>query len=287
LEIGAMTLRFTRRDIVLIAFPILLVQALLWIGLPPETVLIILAGAVLLMLLHWIGGTLLLRRHLRWFLRLQRYLMNDRPEALIEEALARRAQGDRSPENAITLAEAYSHRGLGAQAEPYALEAIELVEQRGVCHQRRTSSQVLCDAAYLARYGAWLRQGRYTEAAQSLQARLPASRHPNLFLAFMIWAYFLAGDHYNVGVLLDRVQTDLPQRDEGYIHPRYRMVLAYIRYKLLDEDPRPVLRKHRRYLEEWEKLREQGRASATYERVGEMLAEMRALLGTSDAGKRP
>jgi tetratricopeptide (TPR) repeat protein len=185
----------------------------------------------------------------------------------------RRANGDTSLETVMTLSAAYAYMGRGDQAEPLAREALNTLQTDGIEFKQDQKSRYLTDAAYIALADAVCAQGRFQEAAQILVPRVDNGLRPVFIRTFQAWFYMLAGDMAQTLALLDEIPPSTRE-----ITPKYKFMLAYMRYKALDEDPRAGLRKYRGEMYKWDDDVARNANNPYGKRLREILDEIHILM---------
>jgi hypothetical protein len=169
-------------------------------------------------------------------------LSTDGPDIVIAEAKARYAQ-HATAEDAIMLAELHAYKGDGPDAEMYAHEALDLLQNAGVRTRSDRTSRESHETAQIALFDARIVQGQFIEAAQGLRPHIDTSLAPNLLIALVSWALYLAEDDASARVMLGhfRIAQDkrtlkkkpIPYAVALRIPPQYALIVAYLRHKLL------------------------------------------------------
>lgn len=232
-------------------------------------------GALLLALV-----TVIRMRWLRRFQKIARRLKRGEGQAVLDEFAARREAGDNSPEVALALSAAYSYLGRGEAAEPLAREVIDYWEQRGAFRKTDMFSKAWCDLALIARSDAWIAQGRYTKAANSLRPRVSSAGLPNFMTAIIAWQFFLAGENYNAQVVLAQLQPMADRRNnKRVVSLEFQFMVYYMRYKLLGEDCRADLARLHDQIAEWENSATRNAANPYGLRLREILDDVRKITG--------
>ncbi len=273
---------FSRENIILLVVTILFFQVagvLGWSPLQTFLIFVLLVVAVLTLQL------LYTRMTFRWYIRAHAYgkrMRRSRADA--ENVLAElRATYDAGARDFVTLtalATAYSHLGRGDEAEPIAQEAQHSAAQKGACQKTTKSARLMCDTAIMLQRDAWSTQGRFTEAAHLLRARIPESFTPNWLTVIVAYDFFLAEDTYNASVALSHLAppTQSPREYKTWVSPKFHFMIPYLRYKLFGDDPRPDLYKHEDQLAQWEEDAALNAQNPVGARLEVMLAEIRELL---------
>lgn len=226
-----------------------------------------------------------------WYLRYVRFTRRllqgdeDAPAAVIADLEAQRAAGKRPLETALMLATAYSFTGRGAEAEPLADEAIDMVIARGLCDKRDIGSRLLCQYARFARYDAWNAQGRFAEAAHSLRPGASAALHPEFVTCVIAWGFFLARDDYNAQVVLEQITMPKRRRlQKTKMSPHFLLIWAFLRWRVLGENTREDLRAFRGAFAFWEHAAERHADDPYGVRLREIVEELRPLVTAPDTG---
>ncbi len=193
---------------------------------------------------------------------------------VLARARALRQGGDRSVENALVLANAYTAQGQGARAEPFAREALTILAQKGVCAQEDSAARWLCDLAHITLYNALLARGTLAEAAESLRAHAPRAENPVFAFTLVAWGLFLAREDDAARAVLDMLPpTQQAIRDLG---DRYALALAHMRHVLRDE-PLPDPRHYAQALPEWRAEAERHAATPYGSRLRALLRDWHEL----------
>ncbi len=167
---------------------------------------------------------------------------------VLARARALRQTGDRSVENALVLASAYTAQAQGARAESFAREALSTLQAQGVGVQGDSTARWLCDLAYITLFSALIARGAFAEAAESLRAHIPAAENPLFAQTLVAWGLFLAQQQETAGAALDA----LPPTTHAISHlgDRYALALIAMRHELRGEPP-PAFRRYAQALQEW------------------------------------
>lgn len=251
-------------------------------------IIFLLLAAVLVV--TWVYTYWLTWRTLDWFREYNSYssrVSDGDADTVIAELTTRRAEGDDTPETAITLAATYNYIGRGQEAEPLAFEAFDAVTENGDCDAENLSPRIRCDVAYLTRYDALLAQGRFVEAAGGLRERIPNAIQPNFQTALVTWAYFLGEAYDQAKEMLGKVQEPGARlNNERMLSPRFELIVAYLRHVLDGAATQAIIAEHRDNIDEWAVTAERNATNPYGKRLAEIVDSMRLLAAeaTSDTG---
>ncbi len=216
-----------------------------------------------------------------------------------DEYAAKVAAGDVSARTCAVLAWAHLHNRDYPAAERIARESLDRLAAVYLATppQKRQSIRAheLNNTALLLTY-ALTHQGRFQEAAEILRQHhyRPMVGHAQ----FTAQLFHLAGDEASaraaLGDLRITPETPPPPRfavnkpdQEIDIAQRQpitnRLLIAYLRHKLYDEDPRPIYRKYAAHIPVLEQVNPVFEDSPFIQRTKTMKAEIRALAGKQDA----
>ena len=165
--------------------------------------------------------------------------------------------------------------GRGDQAEPLAREALNALHTNGTEYKQDKKSRYLTDIAYIALADAICAQGRFKDAALILAPRVENQLRPVFIRTFQAWFYLLAGDMAQTRTLLDEIPPSTRE-----VTPKFKFMLAYMRYKTLDEIPRSVLRKYRGEMYKWDDEVVRNANNPYGKRLREIMDEIYSLLGS-------
>jgi tetratricopeptide (TPR) repeat protein len=192
---------------------------------------------------------------------------------IINELERDRTGGKSSLISTLRLVIAYNFAGRSDQAEPLTREMLDQIHTDGTVHKKDKKSRYLTDMTYLTLADAVSVQGRFQEAAQSLEPRIHKALSPVFMRTFQAWFYILAGDMAQTLTLLDEIPPSTRE-----ITPKYKFMLAYMRYKTLDEDPRSALRKYRGEMYKWDDELARNANNPYGKRLREILDEIHILM---------
>jgi hypothetical protein len=219
------------------------------------------------------------------------YFQADKSEAgarvVLEKYATKLAKGDDSPRTIITLATAQVNIGDLATAEHNARILLDRLVNSHLAGQ--TGQVDVINKAIWLLYTLMGRQGRFIEAAELLQNHpLPSIVRNSVSIAL---SYYLGGDEENARIALGilRITPDTPNpprllhyAPDGlynaarYHGPQDRLLIAYLRHKLYDENPLPIYQKYAEHMAlvgTW-KITD----NVFVQRLNEVEAEMRAVI---------
>ncbi len=222
-----------------------------------------------------------LLRELRPLRRLFMRLEIGGADAIIEEYRVKYEIGDRSVETMLALSSSNAYLGHGQEAELYAYELMTILEERGDCSEKGLLVQRRCDLARIALIDAWEAQGRFSEAAHYLCSRGSLAVNANLDTAIAAWQFFQAGETDNTRAALDEIKPAILgfSSQPGFIPSKYLFMLAYLRYKVFNTDPRADLQRHYAQLAKWEDEAQRNATNPYGARLHEILRGYTRLTG--------
>lgn len=220
-------------------------------------------------------------------MRVIRRLENEGPDALLAERQTHDA-APRSVQDALTLSALYCYKGDGANAENYARQAIRLLEETDTPALTDRESRVMVEMAQIALYDARVTQGQFAEAAAGLRQYIDVSPVPNMVTALVIWALYLAEQHDNARVMLSHLRlaekklspkpyAPLPDANLR-ISPKYALIVAYMRHKLLGVVNADDLLAHRDAFSKWQEELARNAHNPYGARLREIVADLDAVL---------
>lgn len=229
-----------RRKIVLLVVEILMIALWAWQGWPWWTlILMLIAPPVLLTFADFMQIMAEMTSWIMPFTELIALVKSDESDDIRDDLLDSYAKGQRNPTSLIALAAAYEYAGDGVSAQKYADEAYEQEDGESLCRQHAISARLKADALILARFDARIVQGRFSEAAQIMQERIPLGMQTNFMTALAAWAYYLAEQEDDARDLLRRIKPQ-PRwfRMSRSISARYLLVIAHMRHTLNGDNTR-------------------------------------------------
>jgi hypothetical protein len=146
---------------------------------------------------------------LDWLNTVVRRLKRGEANAVIAETRAALNQQPDRIEYLLTLALAYSWLGAGNESEPYAHQALNEINRRGLAEKGAYWFPRYRDMGYQAVFDATMLQGAFKEAADLLAGYAPSAIHTNIMWTCAAFGYFLAGDNGNAAIALrNRIPND-------------------------------------------------------------------------------
>jgi hypothetical protein len=191
-----------------------------------------------------------------------------RGSELISKLEAERARGKRSIASSLSLSRAYIQAGCGPQAEYLANEVLHMGAMRPVKGTPYTTE----DLAYLVLSDAFRIQGRFTESA-ALKSQILTKFPQNGLHLGTLWESFLAGDWPTSRTLLQQISFEVTDQDD-------KLILAYMRYKMLEQDTRDEMQQYPTGLSKWEGVASHNSHNPYGARLREILDEIHMLIDT-------
>lgn len=217
----------------------------------------------------WIGRT---RREVN-------RITEGKSDAVIAEYRPRYEQGDQSPQTILTLLIAYLHIGQTEEAARFATNAHAIMENEQVCEKKDLSSRYLCYIIRLGLADMAAVEGRFAEAGRDLVDFLPHSVNKPYVATAAALLFFLADDLPNTRAMLEKAPH--PGKRSRNAHsggPRYRLITAYIRHKVLEEDTRAIMRRYRGEIAYWRDEAARSGGELYSQRMNAILDEIETLI---------
>lgn len=197
-------------------------------------------------------------------------------KAVLDAAQQRRDQdNDRSVENALVLAAAHTYLGHSDEAEALAHEALDTLTRTGTSGKEDVPTRMFCDFAWCALFDAWLIQGKFDKAAQYLEQHVNSAYDPVFVQILVAWGYFLAVNVDAARIALAAAVD--PDHGEHTVTPDYRVMLLYMRHRLLGMRL-PDARDIRDGVAEWTPEAERNAANPYGRRLRVILDDMLAVV---------
>lgn len=167
--------------------------------------------------------------------KLQQRVKQAETEAHLRELLARWEQGERSLELKVGISLSYNGLNQYEQAETFAQQVCAEIDLN-TRKRRKPSRRAMIDSAHLALAIARIYQGKFSEAAQGLNAYRPHGLLHDTLAAWSGFASMLADDNETA---LNTVAEIKPGKNAGLEHhlaDHMRFMVAYMRYRLWGDD---------------------------------------------------
>lgn len=272
------------RTVVMLITAFILLNLTWWLQLPAANGIVgSLVWLYAELFLYLILVNTVMRLYTGWsihFTRTIRRIGGGQAERVIEELNAQRAAGDHDLVTLILLSSAHAYLGQGEQAYSVSQDMMRIAAAEKVCDSRSLSLRMKCEYVRIARSDALIALGRFSEAAHSLRPGASTALQPNFMITLVAWAFFLAGDSYNTEVVLRQVKPVRAywQKYETLIPPKYHLMAAYMRYRVLGENTLNTLHKLKKHFSAWEKEAELNRENPYGARLHTILGDLAPLL---------